>query len=259
MRPLKRFDLLGSPIDIMDVDDLDTVVESAIASGQKKIIGNHNIHSLFLYQRNPQMRAYYDAAHNIHVDGMGVVLLAKLANIPLERKHRITYLDYFAHLLPMAAQRGWRIFYLGTKPEIVARGVSRLRERFKGLQIEYAHGYFDHRAGSEDGKRILQTIANYRPHILLVGIGMPKQEQWVYEHRDEIKANAIFNAGGYMDYIGGAVPTPPRWIGRMGLEWLYRLLSEPRRLFTRYLVEPWFVIYALLSPRRKAVSATDRA
>ncbi|HET7892668.1 MAG TPA: WecB/TagA/CpsF family glycosyltransferase [Candidatus Sulfotelmatobacter sp.] len=259
MRSLKRFDLLGSPIDIMDVDDLDGVVESAIESGQRKIIGNHNIHSLFLYQRNAAMRAYYEAAHNIHVDGMGVVLLGKLANIPLKRKHRITYLDYFAHLLPMAAQRGWRVFYLGTKPEIVARGVERLRERCKGLQIEYAHGYFDHRPGSEDGKRILQTIANYRPHILLVGIGMPKQEQWVYEHRDQLEANAIFNAGGYMDYIGGAVPTPPRWMGRLGLEWFYRLISEPRRLAARYLVEPWFVIWALLALRRKPESAADRA
>lgn len=259
MRSLKRFDLLGSPIDVMDVEDLDNLVESAIASGQKKIIGNHNIHSLFLYQRNPQMRAYYDAAHHIHVDGMGVVLLAKLANIPLERKHRITYLDYFAHLLPRAADKGWRVFYLGTKREIVAEGVSRLRKRFEGLQIEYADGYFDHRPGSEDGKRILKAISNYRPHILLVGIGMPKQEQWVYEHRDEIEANAIFNAGGYMDYIGGAVPTPPRWMGRVGLEWLYRLISEPRRLASRYLVEPWFVIWALLALRRKPESATDRA
>lgn len=259
MRSLKRFDLLGSPIDLMDEEALDAVVESAIATGQKKIIGNHNIHSLFLYQRNAAMRAYYDAAHNIHVDGMGVVWLAQLAKIPLERKHRITYLDYFAHLLPMAAERGWRVFYLGTKPEIVARGISRLREQCKGLQIEYAHGFFDHRPGSEDNKRILKTINDYRPHILLVGIGMPKQEQWVYDHRLEIEANAIFNAGGYMDYIAGAIPTPPRWMGRLGLEWLYRLVSEPRRLAFRYLIEPWFVFWALLTVRRKPESVTDRA
>jgi N-acetylglucosaminyldiphosphoundecaprenol N-acetyl-beta-D-mannosaminyltransferase len=259
MPSLKRFDLLGSSIDIMDVEDLDTVVESAIETGERKIIGNHNLHSLFLYQRDPVMRSYYGAAHHIHVDGMGVVLLARIAKVPLEHKHRITYLDYFAHLLPIAARRGWRVFYLGTTPEVVARGVSKLRAENPGLQIEFDHGYFDHRPGSEDSERILRTIAAYRPHILLIGIGMPKQEQWVYHHRDQIQANAIFNAGGYMDYIGGAVPTPPRWMGHMGLEWLFRLISEPRRLASRYLVEPWYVIWALLAMRRKQQSAADRA
>jgi len=259
MPSLKRIDLLGSPIDIMDVEDLDKVVESAIETGERKIIGNHNLHSLFLYQRDPVMRSYYGAAHHIHVDGMGVVLLARIAKIALERKHRITYLDYFAHLLPMAAQRGWRVFYLGTKPEVVARGVSKLRQKYEGLQIEFAHGYFDQRPGSEDSESILRTIATYRPHILLIGMGMPNQERWVYHHRDQIEANAIFNAGGYMDYIAGAVPSPPRWMGRMGLEWLFRLVAEPRRLASRYLIEPWYVIWALLAMRRKQQSATDRA
>jgi N-acetylglucosaminyldiphosphoundecaprenol N-acetyl-beta-D-mannosaminyltransferase len=79
----------------------------------------------------------------------------------------------------------------------------------------------------------------------MVGMGMPRQEVWVLENREDIDARALFCCGALMDYVAGEIPTPPRWIGRLGFEWLYRLLSEPSRLWRRYLLEPWSVMERL--------------
>lgn len=94
---------------------------------------------------------------------------------------------------------------------------------------------------SQQNLETLAAINAYQPHVLMVGMGMPRQEYWILDNIEHIHTNAILTAGACMDYLAGAIPTPPRWMGKMGLEWLYRLLSEPKRLWRRYLVEPWFV------------------
>ena len=121
---------------------------------------------------------------------------------------------------------------------MAARAAERLKERYPQLVIQTRHGYFS----PEENDAVLEEIADFQPNVLMVGMGMPRQEHWVLDNLERIQANAILTAGACFDYIAGAIPTPPRWMGRMGLEWLYRLLTEPRRLWRRYLVEPWFLL-----------------
>lgn len=104
------------------------------------------------------------------------------------------------------------------------------------------HGYFDAQESSPDNQDVLKDIHSYGPQILLVGMGMPRQESWVMDNWDSLSGNAILCCGAALDYFSGEIPTPPRWMGQLGLEWLYRLGSEPKRLWHRYLVEPWFVL-----------------
>ncbi len=115
------------------------------------------------------------------------------------------------------------------------------------MQIATAHGYFDVRSDSQENRAVLEMINAYQPHVLMMGMGMPRQEHWVLDNLEHISANAILTAGAAIDYVAGAVPTPPRWAGRLGLEWLFRLLAEPKRLWRRYLVEPWFILRLFLT------------
>jgi N-acetylglucosaminyldiphosphoundecaprenol N-acetyl-beta-D-mannosaminyltransferase len=94
---------------------------------------------------------------------------------------------------------------------------------------------------SPENKATIDAINTYKPHILMVGMGMPRQEHWIAKNLESIQTNTILTSGACIDYVAGAIPTPPRWMGRMGLEWLYRLFSEPKRLWRRYLIEPWFI------------------
>jgi N-acetylglucosaminyldiphosphoundecaprenol N-acetyl-beta-D-mannosaminyltransferase len=92
----------------------------------------------------------------------------------------------------------------------------------------------------------MAQINAYAPHVLFVGMGMPRQEIWILDNQTSLNANAILPAGALMDYMAGEIPTPPRWLASLYLEWLYRLISEPARLWRRYLVEPWFVLGQVL-------------
>ena len=233
--------LLGVQVHPFTWPRLEECVIEAVAARRRSIIANHNLHSLYLYHHDAAVRAFYDHAAAVHIDGMSLVLFGKLLRLPLSRAHRLTPLDWIRPLLAEAARRRWRVFYLGGRPGVAERGAARLRAEFPGLALETAHGYFDASREGAENRAVVDTINHCRPDLLLVGMGMPRQERWILENREALDAGAIFNVGGLLDYVAGATATPPRWMGRLGLEWLFRLLSDPSRLWKRYLIEPWFV------------------
>jgi N-acetylglucosaminyldiphosphoundecaprenol N-acetyl-beta-D-mannosaminyltransferase len=145
-----------------------------------------------------------------------------------------------------AVRERWRVFYLGSKPTVAERGAALLRVQYPGLEISSAHGYFDPSRTSAESGRIIEAINAFRPHVLMVGMGMPLQQYWVLDHYDELSVNVISMSGAALDYLTGEIPTPPRWAGQIGGEWLFRLAAEPRRLTGRYLIEPWFVLASVI-------------
>ncbi len=235
-------DHLGVSFHALTLDDLQRLVARAIHGSRPTIIANHNLHSVFLHRRDATMRRFYSRAEYTHVDGMPVVFSARLVGLPISRAHRVTYVDWIWPLADEAARRGWRIFHLGGAPGVAERAVRRLADRYPGLAMGTHHGFFDPRPDSAENLRILEQIAEYRPDILMVGMGMPRQEHWILDNLDRLPAAVILPCGACLDYVAGVVPTPPRWTGRIGLEWLFRLAREPTRLAKRYLVEPLFLI-----------------
>jgi N-acetylglucosaminyldiphosphoundecaprenol N-acetyl-beta-D-mannosaminyltransferase len=250
-----RYSLLGFPVNSLSKEDLVNLAVEAVSKNQRYVIGNHNMHGLYLSYNDERMRQFFAQADFVHVDGMALVLVGRLLRLPLSRKDRTTYVDFLPAIMKRAADEQWRVSYLGSRPGIAEKGADMLRKQYPGIQIQTQHGYFDSSANSAENRNILENIRNYKPHVLLVGMGMPRQEQWVLENLPQIHANSVFCCGAMMDYVAGEISTPPRWIGQIGLEWLYRLIAEPRRLWRRYLVEPWFILRMvakeLLSPVRQ--------
>src|SRR5439155_5383204 len=193
------------------------------------------------------MRLFHDRVDYAHIDGMGIVLLGRLLGCPLKRQHRVTYLDWMKPLLNEAASRRWRVFYLGMRENICSEVQKTLWREMPELEFGTAHWDIEHIPESSLQEGILQTIKAFQPQILFVGLGMPRQEKWMFSNLDQVSANVILPCGAAMDYVAGAVPTPPRWVGKYGLEWLFRLVSEPRHLWRRYLIEPWYVLRLLAS------------
>lgn len=241
MKP-EPYAFLGIRVGAYTRDDLNACIARAVDNNDHVVIANHNMNSVGLVRRDTRMRQFYEQADITHVDGMPLVPLARALGFPLRREHRVTYVDWVPALMAEAAERNWRVYYLGGKPGVAEQGAEVLRSRHPALAIRVHHGYFDHAPGSRDSREILAEISAYAPNVLMVGLGMPRQEHWVHAHRAEITANAILLAGAALDYVAGAVPTPPRWAGRWSLEWAFRLAAEPRRLGRRYLVEPWPVL-----------------
>ncbi|SEM93481.1 WecB/TagA/CpsF family glycosyltransferase [Lihuaxuella thermophila] len=238
--------ILGVSVDALTMDDLHRIIGKIVSNDEKAIIANHNLHSLYIYHHDARMREFYKLAKYAHIDGMPIVFLGQRLGFQLERRHRVTYVDWIRPLMKEAVQNHWRVFFLGSKPGVGEKAAELLSSEFPGLKIHTHHGYFDITPESVENQSILEQIRRVNPHLLLVGMGMPRQERWILENLNDISANVILPAGACMDYVAGVVPTPPRWMGQVGLEWLYRLFSEPKRLWRRYLIEPWFILRLFL-------------
>jgi len=222
--------------------DVVSLVSDAIRNRHRIIVAHHNLHSVYLWYHQERMRLFYANASYTHIDGMAVILLAKLLGTSLKREHRATSLDFFPLLAPMAVLQRWRIFYVGSRPGVAASGAELARQQYPGLNIRTHHGYLD----AIENKKVIAEINAYQPHILMVGMGMPLQEHWILDSQGQLDANVIFPVGAFMDYQAAVIPTAPRWLACLYLEWVYRLFSEPRRLWRRYLVEPWYVAGQLM-------------
>ncbi len=236
------FDVFGIRVHALSKRELVDCVSRAVTSRARCIIGNHNLHSLYMWFHEPRMREFYSLTDYTHIDGMSVVVLGRLLGLPLKREHRTGYMDLLPLLAEQAAKHEWRIFYLGSRPGVAEKAARMLRKRHERLQIHTHHGYFNAKQAGLENQAVLAEISAFAPDILMVGMGMPRQEVWVLENHKDIAARAVFCCGALMDYVAGEIPTPPRWIGRLGFEWLYRLVSEPVRLWRRYLLEPWSVM-----------------
>jgi N-acetylglucosaminyldiphosphoundecaprenol N-acetyl-beta-D-mannosaminyltransferase len=236
------YSMLGVRLDGLTTETLYAAITQAIQEGRPTVIGNHNLHSIYLYHHDAKMRRFYSQARYVFIDGMPLILLGRLLGYPLRREHRMTSIDWLRPMLPTAVAQGWRLFFLGSRPGVAERSAAILRSEFTGLEIDAMHGYFDPRPGSEGGEAVIARIQAYRPAILCVGMGMPRQEHWIEDHIDRLDVRVVLNLGGFMELMTGELPLPPRWISRLGLEWLVRLISRPRRVWRRYLVEPWYLL-----------------
>jgi N-acetylglucosaminyldiphosphoundecaprenol N-acetyl-beta-D-mannosaminyltransferase len=237
---MKCYSLFGVKVNALTITELNALIARAIGNEKKTIIANHNLHSVYLFHHEAKMRAFYDRADYTYIDGMPFVFWARLLGIKLKLKNRVTLLDWIAPLLTEAAKNNWRIFYLGGQNGVAEKALQKIIAEFPDLQLQCHHGYFEQQGAPN--QEVLAKIREFRPHLLMVGMGMPLQECWIVDNYHDIAANVMLNAGACFDYLAGVISTPPRWLGRIGMEWIFRLLHEPRRLRRRYLWEPWFIL-----------------
>jgi N-acetylglucosaminyldiphosphoundecaprenol N-acetyl-beta-D-mannosaminyltransferase len=242
----RSYRLLGVRVHALSIGALTDAVAAGVRSGEPRIIANHNLHSVYLHHRDAKLRAFYRLADLVHVDGMSIIAAGRLLGLPLRREHRVTYVDWIDPLLATAAGRAWRVMSIGQQDGVAQRGAAAWRRRHPGLVLEALHGFFDLSVDGKENRSVLRRIHHFEPHVLMVGMGMPRQEHWIYDNLSDLPPCVLLTAGAAIGYAAGSVPTPPRWAGAMGMEWAFRLFAEPRRLWRRYLLEPWAVLAVLV-------------
>jgi len=240
-REIPEYRLLGTRMHSMTIEDWLGVVQQAASTGRRRIMVGQNLHSVYLVHHDSDLAAAQRLVDYVRIDGLPLVLFGRALGHPVTTRHRSGFMDLLDPLMARAATNGWRIYYLGSKPGVAARGADLLRARHPGLVIESDHGYFDPDDAAENGA-VIDRVNAFRPDVLIVGMGMPRQERWILRNHQRLSASAIVASGAAIDYVAGEIRTAPRWLSAVGLEWLFRLLAEPKRLWRRYLVEPWFVL-----------------
>lgn len=241
---IKSYGLFGFKVTPVTVDQIFDAIDDMVATGSTRVIASLNLHGVYCFFKDPLFRKLHLRDHTfVRIDGMAIILIGRLSGLPLRREQRSAWIDWFMPLMDMAEKKDWKIFYLGATHEILEKGLVHIRAVHPKLRIEGRDGYFNARSGHAENHQVVEKINAFQPNILIVGMGMGRQEHWILDNISELKANCIATSGACIEYFAGAVPTPPRWTGQVGLEWAYRLCTNPRRFAFRYLIEPWLTVW----------------
>lgn len=236
MRDTKN--IMGIPVDNITMEQALKKLESFLSEDSVHMVFTPNSEIMMAARRDPELAKILSEAHMLVADGAGVVLASKILKKPLPGK--VSGYDLVKGSFPMAAKRRVRYFLLGSKPGTAeAAGRSIMRD-YPGVEIAGCqHGYFR----PEDESTIIDAINQSHTDILLVALGAPRQEKWIYQHRDKLDVKICIGVGGTLDVLAGNVALAPDFFRNNGLEWLYRLYKEPRR-FKRMLDLPKFILLA---------------
>lgn len=227
-----RIYMMGCPVDNLSMEETLETVESFIRSGKPHQHAVVNVDKLVKANRNAELRRILNDCALINADGMPVVWASRLLGKPL--KERVTGVDLFESLMRRAAKKGWRVFLLGAQEEVVAKVKSIYEKKYSGLIVAgYRNGYWRH----DEEEDVVQQIKAAQPDILFVAITSPMKENFLGRYQAEMKIPFAMGVGGTFDVAAGKVKRAPVWMQKTGLEWFYRFLQEPRRLFKRYFVE----------------------
>ena len=253
-RPEERVQVLGGAMDLVRPEEVFHFVARKIAAGEGAMVANHNLHSLYLIRQDEKIAEFYRTADLIEVDSVPLIFWARIVGRASRRFHRCTYLDWRDAFWARAIQENWKVFFVGGEPGVGEKAVERIHADWPGAQIATHHGYFDVATDGPENQAVIEAINAYRPDIVLVGMGMPRQELWVLENQKSLGPCVTFTVGGAFDYEAGVQLPSPRWMGQVGMEWLFRLMVDPQRLFSRYCVEPWSLMGPALRDLRKALA-----
>lgn len=237
--------ILGNRVDSLTLAGAVARVGDFIASGSPHHIVTMNAEIAYLAYREPRLQEVINRAHLVTADGSGIVWAARTLGSPLPE--RVTGIDLLQALAAEGARRGWRFFLYGAAPGVAAAAAERLRQEHPGLVIAgTSHGYL----GPDAIPILKEEIKAARPQILLVGLGAPKQEYWIAAHLQELQVPVAMGVGGSFDVLAGRVKRAPAWVQRLNLEWLYRVIKEPKRV-KRALALPKFMMAVRQEARRR--------
>jgi len=236
MTELGREWIAGVPVDRVDMEGAVGVVRGVLGGGGRCRILVVNANKAWLARREARLRGVLASAELVIAEWAMVWAAERLGREGIGHVGGITLM---ARLLAEAEREGWTVYLLGARPEVVEKLAERLRAERPALRlVGWHHGYLD----GESNARVRAELARLRPDLLFVAMGSPLQEYWIDEGWGELGARVALGVGGSFDVLAGLKRDAPDWARGRGLEWLYRLVQDPGRLWRRYLVtNTWFV------------------
>lgn len=244
MKKFNEIVLLGTRFHKIRVQELIEYIVTAAKVPKKVIIGNVNVRAMNFAYQLPWYKDFLNKSDIVFCDGFGVILGAQLCGCSVNKEHRMTCPDYIDNLALACEQANVSLFLLAGKPGTVDKAIAKLKLVAPNLRIKGHHGYFD-KNGAEN-ESVIQEINKFKPDILYVGFGMPLQERWILDNLDQIDTKVFLPLGACLDFYTDTVYRGPRWMTDHGLEWLTRLVTEPHRLWDRYVVGNPLFFYRVL-------------
>lgn len=236
MRNMSRIKFMNTEIDNLTMQEALDVIDELIEQNKNAYVVTPNVDHIIQLENGGEIVDIYKDADLILCDGKPLVWISKWYGNPI--KEKISGSDLFPRLCEMSASKGYRMFFLGAAEGVAERASKKLSIRFPGLQVvgTYSPPYgFEN--DENEMRKIISMIKNAKPHILIVGLGAPKQEKFIFHNKDELNVPISLGLGASLDFEAGEIKRAPRWMSEHGFEWLYRIIQDPKRLAKRYLVD----------------------
>jgi N-acetylglucosaminyldiphosphoundecaprenol N-acetyl-beta-D-mannosaminyltransferase len=224
-------ELLGHRIDRLGLEETAVRCRDALVRGERTHHVSLNAAKIVRARDDERLAGILRSAQLVNADGQSIVWASRLLGDPLPE--RVAGIDLMSSLLDVAEAEGFRVYFLGARPDVLDRALVNLRMQHPQLVVAGAHhGYFD----ASDNEEICNHINSAGADMLFVAMSSPRKEYWVAEHAHLLEVALIMGVGGALDVVAGVVVRAPRWIQDAGLEWAFRLFQEPRRMWRRYLL-----------------------
>lgn len=256
----KRIRFLNTHVDNLTMEEAVQEAKRLILEGKRSYVVTPNVDHIVKIEHDSLFREIYEGADLILTDGKPLIWMSRWMGTPI--KEKISGSDYFPEVCRMAAQEGFSIFLLGAAEGVAKKAAINLMRKYKNLQIAgvYSPSYsFEN--NEQELNYIIKKINRTKPDILCIGLGTPKQEKFYHRYKDQLNVPLTLHIGATIDFEAGVVKRAPKWISYIGMEWFYRLIKEPRRLYRRYLLEDIeiFNIYLKYRSRSKVCSEEPKS
>ncbi|MCB8642191.1 MULTISPECIES: WecB/TagA/CpsF family glycosyltransferase [unclassified Holdemanella] len=246
---MTRMRLMNTEIDNLTMDETLDAIDSLIKEDNCSYVVTPNVDHIVQLEKDEELKRVYENASLILTDGKPLIWISNWYKTPI--KEKISGSDLFPRVCELAAKKGYTMYLLGAAEGVADKAAKNLMDKYKGLNIVGTYSPpFGFEKDKVELKKIERQIQEVHPDILIVGLGCPKQEKYMYHHCKELDVPISFGLGASIDFEAGNIKRAPRWMSEHGLEWLYRITQDPKRLAKRYLVDDMKIISIARKYRR---------
>lgn len=247
---MSRIKFMNTEIDNLTMSEALDKIDELILENKNAYVVTPNVDHIIQLERGGEIVDVYKHADLILCDGKPLVWISKWYKTPIREK--ISGSDLFPRLCERAAQKGYKMFFLGAAEGVAAKAASNLEKRFPGLDVCGVYSPpFGFEKDAKEMAKITKMIKNASPQILIVGLGAPKQEKFIYENRAKLGVPISLGLGASLDFEAGNIKRAPKWMADHGLEWFYRITQDPKRLAKRYLVDDRKIVKLAFKYKKK--------
>lgn len=241
---------MNTEVDNLTMEEALQAIEHLIQEDKSSYVVTPNVDHIVQLETNKELQEVYKNAALILTDGKPLLWIASWYGNPI--KEKISGSDLFPLLCKMAAEKGYKMFFLGAAEGVAEKAAKNLKNKFTNLQIvgSYSPPYGFER-NLEEIKKIKNIIRKSAPDILIVGLGCPKQEKFMYQYSKELGVPISLGLGASFDFEAGNIKRAPKWMANHGLEWLFRITQDPKRMIKRYLVDDRKILRLIIKYREK--------
>lgn len=233
---MSRIAFLNTEIDNLTMSEAIEEIDKLVIIKKTSYVVTPNVDHIVKLENDEEFKEVYKNADLILTDGMPLIWISKIKEIPI--KEKISGSDLFPKVCELASKKSYKIFLLGAAEGVAIKAALNLKDKFKGLAIVGAYSpSYGFEKEDDEVEKIIEKINEAKPDILAVGLGAPKQEKFIYKFKDRLNVPVMLAIGASIDFEAGNIKRAPKFMQKCGLEWFYRLCKEPRRMFRRYLID----------------------